>query len=246
LLCKLGGVGMISVTDFRIDKKALESLFEYGFKNIPLKPWPALSQSVSAHPDMLLFILDHTLLTHIDYYQYNKTAIDTIASEANLKLLTTDEKVASEYPNDVLFNAAVVGKYLIANLNFVSKKVIELCEKKGLIPIHIKQGYAKCSICVVSEGAVITSDEGICETLNKETELDVLKIEKGHIDLCQYEYGFIGGASGAFENSVFFCGNLSLHPDGEKIIAFCNAHGKTAISLTDKPLADVGTIFCFK
>ena len=237
---------MITVTDYRMDKSAVEKLSEFGFYNISLKPWSALPGGIASHPDMLIFVLDDILLTHIDYYQCNKTAIDAITGKANLKLLTTDEAVGSKYPADVLFNAAVVSKYLIANLNFVSKKILALCEQKGLIPVHINQGYAKCSICVVSGKAVITSDEGICETLKKETDIDVLKTEKGHIDLYQYDYGFIGGATGGFGDKIFFCGDIRLHPDSEKILKFLKKHGKTAVSLTDKPLCDVGTVFCFK
>lgn len=236
---------MLAVTDCRMDKKAIEKLSEYGFKNIPLKPWTALSHSIASHPDMLIFVLDDIFLTHIDYYQCNKTAIDTITNATNFKLLTTDEQIGSKYPADVLFNAAVVGKYLIANLNFVSKKILALCEQKGLISVNVKQGYAKCSVCVVSEGAVITSDEGICETLNKETDLEVLKIEKGNIDLYQYDYGFIGGATGSFGDKVFFCGDLFKHPNAKQIEDFIKKQGKTAVSLTDKPLCDVGTLFLF-
>ena len=44
-------------------------------------------------------------------------------------------------------------------------------------------------------------------------------------------------------DKVLFCGNIDLHPDVENIKAFCQKHKKTAVSLSDGELYDVGSIF---
>lgn len=236
---------MLALTDCRIDQLALLSLEKQGYKSICLPTFNCLPKPVSAHPDMLIFVLSDTLVTHTDYYKIARKQIDEITQTLNLKLCLSDEKISHQYPNDVLFNAAVIGKYLIANMDLTSKEIRRLAEKTGLTPIHINQGYAKCSLCVVSENAVVTSDKGIVKALSQKTELNILEIREGFVDLDGYNHGFIGGASGTDRDNVYFCGDLSLHPDGEKIVRFCAEQGKKAVSLLKTPLCDVGTIFCF-
>ena len=69
---------MITVTDCRMDERAVEKLSEYGFYNISLKPWSALPGGIASHPDMLIFVLDDILLTHIDYYQCNNNDLRSL------------------------------------------------------------------------------------------------------------------------------------------------------------------------
>ena len=236
---------MISVTDCRINKQALITLSRYGYSNIPLPPFSALQKGIAAHPDMLIFIFDKKLLTSKAYYSVAKCQIDEIIKYTGFELVALDEAPSGEYPNDVLFNAVVVGKYLIANMKTVSKKVIEITSVKGITPINVKQGYAKCSVCKVSDNAVITSDMGIYNTLLDETDLYVLLVREGFVELSGYNYGFIGGSSGCDGKNVYFCGDLYTHPDGDKIAEFCKLHGKKAVSLSKSKLFDVGTIFLF-
>ena len=86
----------------------------------------------------------------------------------------------------------------------------------GLELIPVKQGYAKCSLCIVSENAVITADEGLAYTLCR-AGLDVLKIIPGCIRLPGYGYGFIGGCCGKLDAATMaFAGDPLTHPDGKK------------------------------
>ena len=86
--------------------------------------------------------------------------------------------------------------------------------------LEVQQGYTKCSICVVSENAIITSDIGIhCKA--KESGIDSLLISPGYIDLPGYKYGFIGGASFKIsDNVIAFTGSLDSHPDKDNIEHF--------------------------
>ena len=69
-----------------------------------------------------------------------------------------------------------------------------------------------------------------------------LKISAGNILLKGYGCGFIGGASCFDKDSdtVVFFGNLSEHPDGEKITVFLEKHGHRVVFFEEFPLSDFG------
>jgi hypothetical protein len=134
-----------------------------------------------------------------------------------------------------------VGKNAFANVKFASKTVLEYLRNNDFNIHHVSQGYAHCSTLIISENAIITADTGIAAEAQK-TGLDVLLISSGHISLPPYEYGFIGGAGGAYGDRIYLCGSLKHHPDGESIKSFCTKHGKKTVELSDAPLCDVGGI----
>ena len=236
---------MLAVVDCRTNEKPKETLYRLGYKVIALPPYGKLEKAVASHPDMLIFPLCGKLITSKEYYNENRSLLDEILFCAGFELLISEKEIGDRYPDNVCFNAARVGKYLIANTEYTAKEILSVADEIGLIPINIKQGYSKCSICVVSEDAVITSDSGIYKTLSEKTDLDVLKIREGFVDLPPFAYGFIGGATGADNKNVYFCGDLNTHPDADKIRAFCQKHSKNAVSLSGGNLIDVGTIFLF-
>ena len=226
------------ITDNRIDKRCEAALVSRGFELIKLPCFSALQEPVSAHPDMLLFIGKGKLVCHESYFAFAEEQIKRIAEATGSEIVLSDEIVGEKYPSDVLFNAAPVGDKLICKKNATSGLVLDLYSQKI---IDVKQGYAKCSICTVGDNAIITADPSIAKAA-KENGIDVLKIEASHTRLDGYDCGFIGGASGADKDNVYFCGSIDLHPDVERIKDFCQKHGKTAVSLSDEPLYDFGTL----
>ena len=207
---------------------------------IELPPFSALDERVASHPDMLVFIHGNKIFTSDAYYREAKREIDKIASLKNFELILTNDVISSKYPGDVCFNAFILGDTLIGNLGQVSTAVKEDCKSSGLSATNVKQGYSKCSTAVLGE-AVITADVGIfkaAQGLGK----DALLISQVGVALDGYDCGFIGGASGVYENKVYFCGDISAHPDHKKIAEFCNTHGFEVISLSGEELYDVGTI----
>ena len=232
---------MIAIIDSRQPRKISKSLESRGFKVIGLPPFPTLSEPVSAHPDMLMFIASGVLLTHRDYYAIAQSKIDTIVASAGLDILLCDAPVGGEYPHDILFNVARVGRFLIGKQGCITHQLIEICRTISPEFIDVKQGYAKCSTCVVSDTSIITSDRGIASAARTHG-IDSLLIRPGHVSLPGYDTGFIGGASGMCGGNVYFSGNLDLHPDAVSIRAFCATHGKTAVSLSEGTLFDGGSI----
>ncbi len=235
-----GDLMKTAICDSRIPLSAKNKLYDYCDRIVLLPPFFALSEPVSAHPDMLIFpIVDEKVIfTHSHYLKECEKAFHG----AGFEIIPISEKVSEKYPNDILLNAAQIGNYIFGKKANISASIISYAEKNGLDMVDIKQGYAKCSICTVSENAIISSDTSVfkaAEGLN----IEVLKINESGVSLKGYDRGFIGGASGNDGKNVFFCGDINNHPDGEKIIKFCNLHSKNAVSLSDEALYDVGTIF---
>ena len=227
------------ITDNRIDEKCESALKSRGFELIRMPPFSFLQEPVSAHPDMLLFIGKGNLICHKDYFGIAGEQISKISRISNNEVVLSEEEIGKEYPGDVLFNAAPIGDMLICRRDAASKMITGLYGEENVI--NVKQGYAKCSVCVVSDNAIITADRAIAKAAEK-NGIDVLLVSPNGVRLDGYDCGFIGGASGADEENVYFCGNTDLHPDGNKIKEFCKKHGKTAVSLSDEPLYDYGTL----
>jgi len=232
---------MLAIADERISNDCKSALKQFGYSVLTLPSFPLLSKPVSSHPDMLIFIINNTIITHKLYYDIAKTQIDKISKAANLKLILSYEKVSCVYPDDVLFNGALVGNRLIGNLNFLSMHIKEQAKRSGIELIHTNQGYAKCSLCPVSDNAIITADNSVFEAAQK-NGIDVLKITEGYIELKGYNYGFIGGAAGVDRENVYFCGHLENHPNGKEINAFLKKYNKKAVSLSKEKLYDFGTV----
>ena len=235
---------MLVVTDSKIPLPCKASLESRGFRVLPLPPFSALDPRVASHPDMLILPLHGHLFAHERYYKEASAELCRIAKDASLSLTLTSDEIGKEYPRDVRMNAAVIGNNIIGKKDAVSHEIIDLALRHQMHFENVKQGYAKCSSVVLGDKAMITADRGIaaaCRALS----LDALEIKSGSVLLDGYDYGFIGGASGVYDKTVFFCGDLSLHPDGDNIVAFCQKHGFEAVSLSKEPLYDVGTLFFF-
>lgn len=229
------------VVDSRINKSSKKALYNLGYELIPLPPFPSLQEPVSAHPDMLMFIFGKNVICHKDYLPIAHKEIGEIAA-LGYDLLLSDEPVSSIYPHDILFNALSLKKNIYARLDSVSNFILELGKSEGYSFKNVNQGYAKCSVCPVGEDAAITSDPSLCKAM-REDGIDVLLISQKNIRLDGYDTGFIGGCSGSDLENIYFSGNILLHPDGKLISDFCEKHQKKAVSLSDEPLYDVGSLF---
>lgn len=152
------------------------------------------------------------------------------------------EYPTSPYPHDVRYNAACTGKYFIHNLAATDPGLRQIAEDMGLIPIDVKQGYTKCSIVVLDETSLITSDRGIHKGLSWVADLDCLLIEPGHIALPGFQSGFIGGTCGRVGNQIVFHGALSVHPDFLRIRDFIKSKELQPVWFDEFPLTDIGSI----
>lgn len=161
------------------------------------------------------------------------------------KKLIMQNEISNKYPDYLGYNGIFLDRYFIHNLKYTSPVLLDEAERMGLELINVNQGYTKCSCVVVDGRSIITADEGIVKKLYG-YDVDVLKIEAGHVRLDGFDYGFIGGASGKVGNCIVFNGDLSTHPDHEIIREFILSKGLEIIDFKGLELYDIGTIFVDK
>ncbi len=215
-------------------KDEINELNALGIDCIKINASFYLENEINSHADILCFKATDNLLY----------ADVGIAGELRLKIkdysIIPVTGIASPYPDDVKLNVALMGNNLICNRKFMADELTGFCNKNQIKIISTKQGYTKCNLCVVNDKAVITEDSGLASLL-KNYQIDVLKIEPGHIELSDTHYGFIGGASGKIsQDTMYFSGNLEEHPEHTQIIDFLNKYKIKTIYNKNRKLTDFG------
>lgn len=208
------------------------ALKKHGYNAVILPPSELLQTPVASHADMLAIKLGKSLLFCEYYYNKHRDILREYQTS------TTQRTHAPDYPRDVVLNALLTKKGLYARLDSIANEIKAYAQAHNIPLVNVPQGYANCSVCAFDGGA-ITSDRSIATAMRENGE-NTLEISCGSITLEGYSYGFIGGASFYSEGKAFFFGNLSHHPDGEKIKSFCTENGAEAICLDTCPLTDVG------
>lgn len=169
-----------------------------------------------------------------------RTMEDKLKKEG-FEVIVSQTDQNADYPADVGLNGCIVGNNIFCMSSACDERLYG-----GRNVIDVKQGYAKCSVCVVDERHIISDDESIYKAALK-NGIDCLKIGKGAIELNGFDYGFIGGSSfKADKKTVAFTGTLKNHPDLEKITRYIRELGMEIIYLTEEPCFDVGSIIPLK
>ena len=159
-----------------------------------------------------------------------------------IELIIGKSRLNSEYPWDISYNVARVGKHIIHNFKYTDRVILE--HSDDLIKINVNQGYSKCSVCVINENAIITSDLGIAKKCDL-FGIDVLVIDDSCISLNGVSHGFIGGSSGLISPELLAVnGNIKLHKNYDNISNFCNKYNVNIISLHCGEIEDIGSIIC--
>lgn len=155
--------------------------------------------------------------------------------------------VRSPYPNDCILNAADIGDFLICNTKIICNSILKSAERQNKQIINVKQGYAKCSVCIVKRNTLITDDESIYREISKISCISALLVSKGSVSLVGQNYGFLGGASGLLgKDYIFFNGDIKSHTDFTAIKQFLDYHKVKYTDIKNKPLTDVGSIIPIK
>lgn len=198
-----------------------------------------VDESISYHPDIVMHPINYnTLVIAPNVYDYYYDRF----KNTNIKLIRGETKLKGKYPEDVAYNIGRIYGKAIHNFKYTDEVLKFYLEKENLEFINIKQGYSKCSIAVIDEYSIITSDCPIYSKL-KDIGYDPLLISPGHIELKGQNYGFIGGATGNLsKDKILLAGNLDEHPDKDKIEGFISKKNKKIIYLSDEKITDIGTI----
>ncbi len=198
--------------------------------------------------------VDPRIATHPDIYMCQLG----LWNEAGL-FIGDPERLGPTYPDDVLYNCVCTKNYVIHLMENMDIDLMDAIfswhenldiDRHDLHILGTHQGYARCMCLPVDDNSFITSDDGIARVLEVEGA-EVLQIEKGHIKLPGFDYGFIGGCAGNIyvnseetpnQRAIVFNGDLSAHPDFENITSFIKRRNILPIWFDDYELEDIGSI----
>ncbi|KHO33203.1 DUF6873 family GME fold protein [Clostridium tetani] len=223
--------------DGRICIEEEYNLISLGYNIIKCPIFSLLYYAISGHPDILIHVLDEkNLILHKDI---DKEFIKKLKNlKFNIKL--SKNSLSSSYPMNIGLNAVNLSNVFIHSLKYTDPVLMENVKNKNLI--NVKQGYTKCSVAVVNNNAIITSDKIIAHKA-KEASIDVLLIPPGDIILPGLDYGFIGGCCGLIEKDLMaFFGDLNYFNYGNEIKEFLYKHNVKPIYLRKGKLIDRGSI----
>lgn len=205
-----------------------------GLTVLPVPAHPALPEPIRCHADLQLFPLHGKRVLVVQ----DAPVLSQRLAQLGWTVIPCAKPLGGTYPQDVLLCGFVLRGKLYGLPQAMAEELMAAYPE--VIPV--KQGYARCSTCLVDANSVITADEGIACAAERQG-LAVLRIHPGHIDLPGYAYGFIGGCAGWIApHTLAFTGELAAHPDGEAIRSFCEARGVAVVCLCPGPLRDIGGI----
>lgn len=215
---------------------ATKKLNEMGFEIINFPQNTNVDERISHHADLSFFVCDKDI-----FIAQEMECLVSKLQSTGYNVHVSDAPLGKAYPADVKLNCVSFGKYLMCNVDTVSKAVLKYSIQKGKAVINVNQGYTKCSVIPVADNAIITDDESICKKC-VEYGIDVLKVSKGKVLLTGFDYGFIGGTAGVYDNMIAFNGDIFSHPDGKQITDYIKKQGKIPVSLAEYELVDTGSL----
>lgn len=231
---------MICFVDYRTTENEINSLKKLNYDVIKIPKDNNLYEAINGHTDIQLNILNkHTIIVNKNINLSFKELLKT----KNINFIESDSTLSSKYPNNISLNAYITDNYLVHNLKFTDKKILEYSKNKK--NINVNQGYTKCSILPLREKAIITNDAGIYNTLKSEN-FDILLLPFGDIELSGFNYGFIGGVGGMISNdSMAFFGSLDNYTFGNEVKKFLYKYDIKPIYLSNTKLIDRGSLLVF-
>ena len=195
-----------------------EELNKFGYEIIPTKKINTFLEPEQYHADMQILCIKNKVITLDDCIK----------------------KPGKNYPENILLNCLYHNNKLYGKLSATDSSVREYCRENNIETVNVNQGYTRCSTLVVNDKAVITADKSI-EKGMKNNGVEVLLISAGNIVLEGFDYGFIGGASFSDNNTIYFFGDITKHPDYNKIKEFTSKHNSIIeILCKTQPLTDIG------
>ena len=195
-----------------------EELNKFGYEIIPTKKINTFLEPEQYHADMQILCIKNKVITLDDCIK----------------------KPGKNYPENILLNCLYHNNKLYGKLSATDSLVREYCRENNIETVNVNQGYTRCSTLVVNDKAVITADKSI-EKGMKNNGVEVLLISAGNIVLEGFDYGFIGGASFSDNNTIYFFGDITKHPDYNKIKEFTSKHNSIIeILCKSQPLTDIG------
>lgn len=236
------------IVDRKMKISIRKNLSKMGYEIIDSYDHKNLYDAIRSHVDIGLFKIGDKLIASKESYDYYRDVLsiylksDGSDTRVGYELIRGFSDLYSEYPSDVAYNLSDSGLYVLGKMRYADSVVVDNLKSSDRIFLDINQGYAACSICWVDERSLITSDMGIINTVARsDLDIDILKIRRGHIELFEMDYGFIGGASCRLGDDIIgIFGDIRTHPDAEDIVDFVKSKGKKLVSLGSGRIQDYG------
>ena len=107
-----------------------------------LAPHKDLQWQVASHGDMLSFWdkSQGILFTDGEYLGANPETFKDI------RVSVIDERLGSKYPEDIYLDALALGDVIVCREANTARRITD-----GKRVVNVKQGYAKCSVCLLDE-----------------------------------------------------------------------------------------------
>jgi len=212
-----------------------------GIKVYELPENKAVAPPVAGHADLSAYYCGGGALI-----VGSRFAEELAAMAPDLTIYAAQNRQGSVYPADISLNACRVGDILFCREADTDPAILHHAKKEKLRIIDVKQGYARCSVCILDERHVITADPAIADAAKKQG-IEVLCIHPGFFELPGYDYGFIGGSCFKSDrHTITFTGALSGHEDENRIYDFIKHSGYNVDILTDDVCVDIGSVIPIK
>ncbi|MGM9551022.1 MAG: DUF6873 family GME fold protein [Clostridia bacterium] len=194
--------------------------------------------SLTKHTDLTFCYLGQGIaVCERESYNYYKEKLEKF----NMTLIEGEKTLDMHYPSDAAYNVAIVGKKIFCKKSITDPVLMREAEKMGYKIVNINQGYGKCSVCPVSENAAISGDVSFARAAEREG-VEVLLITNKGILLQGFDNGFFGGCAYMKDkNTIAFNGDITKHPDYEKIKNFLKSKEIEIENTSKATLYDFGS-----
>lgn len=227
---------MIAIVDRAYYDILRDKLSEFNIKVFPSFESKILKGAVKTHPDMSLFKYDEdTLIASRESFDY----YNEIFKGTKINIINANEDPHEKYPSDVKFNALRIGEHLICISDVCAKSIIKRFDEAKII--NSSQGYVKCSIIDVGSEYFASDDKYLYEIIKSLGQKCIL-LDKGFVKIKDYDYGFVGGASGYARDKIFLTGKIINEANRIRLEEFAREINKELIYLTEYDIFDIGTL----
>lgn len=227
---------MIAIVDRAYYDILRYKLSEFNIKAFPSFESKILKGAVKSHPDMSLFKYDEdTLIASRESFDY----YNEIFKGTKINIINANEDPHEKYPSDVKFNALRAGDHLICKRDVCAKSIIKRFDEEKIT--NSSQGYVKCSVIDIG-GEYFATDDKYLHEIIKSLGKKCILLDKGFVKIKDYDYGFIGGASGYAHDKIFLTGLIKDETNRIRLEEFAREINKELIYLTEYDIFDIGTL----
>lgn len=220
-----------------------EDIFRKAFKKYDILPKfipdnPCVDKRLSGHADLSVLHLGENRLI----LAKNLMGSDFLISleEIGAEICIAKNEQNNDYPDDANLNVCMVDNKLVCNVDLMDAAIDNYLPNIELV--NVKQGYARCSVCIVDRHSIITADHGIAAAAEQHG-MAVLLVKSGLAALAGFDCGFIGGATFKLSGSeLAFTGIIQDDMERNRIEKFLYERNIEAIYLTQNKLLDIGGV----